>query len=137
MPLPVNTTQASYTPLNSVSETMASIRFLFNKHMKKFDLDDKPIKIDPMKLAKSEMGYDYRNPITLEMLLSVIKQLREAKLRYSEIAKAHDMSITTVLNIKNKKRSYAGMPDDEEQIKAWFNSKKGFKYALPRRTSAA
>jgi len=98
-----------------VSDTMRNIRWLLKKHVKGVDM--KAPAAVPVEKEPKPYGF-----MTVDLLLKVVRLDREG-VRVNEIAKATDLSPTSVSNILRKKRSYITRPDGDEAIRKWFNAR--------------
>ena len=102
----------------NISETMASIRWLFEKHMK----DDTSVPLAPA----SSFQRKERAPsaiVTTEMILDAIR-LHKTGWRITDISKKWETSPATISNIVHRKRGYTTMPSGERAIKQWFGQRK-------------
>jgi hypothetical protein len=101
----------------NISDTMASIRWLFEKHMKDVSV--------PLAPASSFQRKEQAPSavITLELILGALKLHKQGWMT-TEIAKRWETSPTTISNIIHRKRGYTTMPVGERAIKQWFGQKK-------------
>ena len=76
-----------------ITATMESVRFMFNKHLKKIDLTVQT-KIKP------EKDYAYKPKVSDEVVLKVRSELQRGK-TLVQAAKDHDISTTTAHKIKH------------------------------------
>ena len=107
----------------NVSDTMRSIRWLMEKHVKDVDMSATAT----IRVEKEPKPYGF---MTSDIIINVLKLSAEGK-RNKDVAKLTNLSPTTVSNIVRKKGSYANRPDDYEAIKAWF--KNGHMHAKARK----
>jgi hypothetical protein len=107
----------------NVSDTMRSIRWLMEKHVKDVDMSATAT----VTVEKEPKPYGF---MTSDIIINVLKLSAEGK-RNKDVAKLTGLSPTTISNIVGKKGSYAKRPDDYDAIKAWF--KNGHMHAKARK----
>lgn len=105
----------------NISDTMASVRWMFEKHMKRYEgQTDVPICLhngpdrDPPKPAMV---------ITADFAISVLEKHRAGQTAKS-IAKELGGNEMTVGNIIRRRRGYKTMPDTNKGIIQWFKNRK-------------
>lgn len=101
----------------NISETMASIRWLFDKHCKDESLPIYPIHVEERK-ERSESA-----KVTVDLAVEAMKMAAEGRMT-KDIARHFATSPTTISNIINKKNAYKTMPSTEQEIRAWFKQRK-------------
>ena len=78
----------------NISATMESVRFMFEKHLKKLDLSI------PATRLKKEKDYAYKAKVTDEVALKVKQGLDQGKMLI-EVALENNISVTTAHKIKH------------------------------------
>jgi len=78
----------------NISSTMQSVRFLFEKHLKKIDFSIPATKL------KKEADYTYKAKVTDEVALKVKQGLDQGKMLI-EVALENNISVTTAHKIKH------------------------------------
>lgn len=78
----------------NISATMESVRFMFEKHLKKIDLSIPATKL------KKETDYVYRAQVTTEVAMKVKRELDQGAM-LAEVAARHGISTTTAHKIKH------------------------------------
>ena len=101
----------------NISETMASIRWLFDKHCKDDFLPIAPATVEERK-ERAET-----TKVSVDLAVEAMKMAAEGKMT-KDIARHFATSSTTISNIINKKNAYKTMPSTEQEIRAWFKQRK-------------
>lgn len=104
-----------------ISRTMASIRHLLRKHM------PPPITGKEVTLKKQKDRI-HKPPLSVEQIIQILEQLQFG-FHPKQIAKQLNLSQMTVLNIKNRKRKFATLPEDLTQIHNWYEQHTPRRYA--------
>ena len=78
----------------NISATMESVRFMFEKHLKKLDFSIPATKL------KKETDYIYRAKVTEEVAMKVKRELDQGGM-LAEVAARHGISTTTAHKIKH------------------------------------
>lgn len=95
---------------------MASIRWLFEKHMK-----DVPVPLVPTTVCERKE----QRPsaiITVDIAVDAVKLAAKGWM-IKDIAAKYATSPTTISNIVHKKKAYKTMPSTEKEIRIWFGQK--------------
>lgn len=101
----------------NISETMASIRWLFDKHCKDDFLPIAPATVEERK-ERAET-----TKVTVDLVVEAMKMTAEGRMT-KDIARHFGTSPTTISNIINKKNAYRTMPSTEQEIRAWFKQRR-------------
>jgi len=99
-----------------VSETMKSVRFLFEKHLRKYDSSDKAI---PVEAAKDVVK---GAKVELNCIFEILRLHREG-LSNNAIARHLSVSAMTVGNIILRRKAYASLPETYPEINKWFKER--------------
>lgn len=104
----------------NISETMANIRWLMEKHLGKYEFSsDIPVWNFTEKERKDPVR---RPPVRLDFVLEAIRR-HKAGQHIKTIAKELNSSDTTVGNIIHRRRYYSDMPETEKEIIAYMKKK--------------
>jgi hypothetical protein len=104
----------------NISETMASIRWLMEKHLGKYEYaSDIPICSTSVTERKDHVR---RAPVTSTFVLEAIKRYKEGQ-HIKSIAKALDSTETTVGNIVHRRKYYHDLPHTKKDIIAYMKNK--------------
>lgn len=104
----------------NISETMASIRWLMEKHLGKYEYaTDIPIAHASVTERKDHVR---RAPVTSTFVLEAIKRYKEGQ-HIKSIAKALDSTETTVGNIVHRRKYYHDLPHSKKDIIAYMKNK--------------
>jgi hypothetical protein len=104
----------------NISETMASIRWLMEKHLGKYEYaSDMPICSTSVTERKDHVR---RAPVTSAFVLEAIKRYKEGQ-HIKSIAKDLDSTETTVGNIVHRRKYYSDLPHTKKQIIAYMKNK--------------
>jgi DNA-binding NarL/FixJ family response regulator len=103
----------------NVSDTMNSIRWLFEKHLSKYESSDIPIgKVSVDERKETVKGATVNSTFTIEALRRY-KQGEQIK----SIAEALGSNETTVSNVVRRKKSYSNLPYTKRAIIAYFKER--------------
>lgn len=107
----------TYACSNGISETMKSIRWLLNKHLKNIDFSHEG--------TDANKGRDHvaHDPITLGVILEVQARLRDGQ-SDGEVSKAVGVTKMSIMNIRRKLRRYKDLPDEPQLVEAWYEKKR-------------
>jgi hypothetical protein len=104
----------------NISETMASIRWLMEKHLGKYEYaTDIPIAHASVTERKDHVR---RAPVTSTFVLEAIKRYKAGQ-HIKSIAKALDSTETTVGNIVHRRKYYSDLPHTKKDIIAYMKNK--------------
>jgi len=104
----------------NISETMASIRWLIEKHLGKYEYaSDMPICSTSVTERKDHVR---RAPVTSAFVLEAIRRYKEGQ-HIKSIAKDLDSTETTVGNIVHRRKYYSDLPHTKKQIIAYMKNK--------------
>jgi hypothetical protein len=104
----------------NISETMASIRWLMEKHLGKYEYaSDMPICSTSVTERKDHVR---RAPVTSAFVLEAIRRYKEGQ-HIKSIAKDLDSTETTVGNIVHRRKYYSDLPHTKKQIIAYMKNK--------------
>jgi hypothetical protein len=104
----------------NISETMASIRWLMEKHLGKYEYaTDIPIAHASVTERKDHVR---RAPVTSTFVLEAIKRYKAGQ-HIKSIAKALDSTETTVGNIVHRRKYYHDLPHTKKDIIAYMKNK--------------
>lgn len=110
----------SYTPANGVSETMRSIRWILNKHLKNIDFSHSGVEME------KTVDRNPSKPLSVEKIMKIREEIAKGK-GNGLIGREQGVSEMAVCNIRNKQRRYKDLPDDEASIYEWFERKSKLK----------
>ncbi len=104
--------------MSTASETMESVRFMINKHLKGIDFSV----VGTKATQEKDRTNNYINPLTLKCLLGMEFDVRSGTgLTPEQVALKWGYSVTMVYNIRNRKRRFATMPrGSNKDIAEWF-----------------
>ena len=104
----------------NISETMASIRWMMEKHLGKYErTSGAPIGIKP---ATKTDYIPPRPPVRSAFVLEALSRYEKGE-RIKDISIAMGSTPTTVGNIVHRKNSYADLPYSEKDIIVFMQSK--------------
>ncbi len=96
-----------------VSETMKSIRMILEKHTKNMDWNETL----PDDTQKDRVFRRITDP---DLIIAADKDIRVPGAQIYLVAEKHNISRTTVSNLKNRKSQFLGMPYDEKGIRKYL-----------------
>ena len=96
-----------------VSETMRSIRTILEKHTKNMDWNETL----PDDTQKDRVFRRITDP---DLIIAADKDIRVPGAQIYLVAEKHNISRTTVSNIRRRGAQYKGMPKDEKGIRKWL-----------------
>ena len=96
-----------------VSETMRSIRTILEKHTKNMDWNETL----PDDTQKDRVFRRITDP---DLIIAADKDIRVPGAQIYLVAEKHNISRTTVSNLKNRKSQFLGMPYDEKGIRKYL-----------------
>lgn len=103
----------------NISETMASIRWMMEKHLGKYDnAPASPIWLSPVK----EENRVQRAPVRLPFVLEALRRFEKGE-RIKDIAAALNSTQTTVGNIVKRRGCYEDLPKTEKEIIKYMKGK--------------
>ena len=104
----------------NISETMASIRWLMEKHLGKYEYaSDIPICSTSVTERKDHVR---RAPVTSAVVLEAIRRYKSGQ-HIKSIAKDLDSTETTIGNIVHRRKYYSDLPYTKKQIIAYMKNK--------------
>lgn len=104
----------------NISETMASIRWLMEKHLGKYEYaSDMPICSTSVTERKDHVR---RAPVTSAFVLEAIRRYKEGQ-HIKSIAKDLDSTETTVGNIVHRRKYYSDLPTTKKEIISYMKKK--------------
>jgi hypothetical protein len=104
----------------NISETMASIRWLMEKHLGKYEYaSDMPICSTSVTERKDHVR---RAPVTSAFVLEAIRRYKEGQ-HIKSIAKDLDSTETTIGNIVHRRKYYHDLPHTKKDIIAYMKNK--------------
>jgi hypothetical protein len=96
-----------------VSDTMRNIRIILEKHTKNMDWNESL----PDDTKKDRTFRRITDP---DLIIAADKDIREPGAQIYLVAEKHNISRTTVSNLKNRKSQFLGMPYDEKGIRKYL-----------------
>ncbi len=104
----------------NISETMASIRWMMEKHLGKYDnAPASPIGLAPVNREPRAQ----RPAVRSDFVLEALRRYEDGE-RIRDIARTMGSTETTVGNIVRRTGCYADLPREEKQIIAYMKGKK-------------
>ena len=104
----------------NISETMASIRWLMEKHLGKYESSsDIPISYANVTERKDHVR---RAPVTSKFVLEAIRRYKDGQ-PIKFIARDMDSTETTVGNIVHRRKYYSDLPHTKKDIIAYMKKK--------------
>jgi hypothetical protein len=104
----------------NISETMASIRWLMEKHLGKYEYaSDMPICSTSVTERKDHVR---RAPVTSAFVLEAIRRYKAGQ-HIKSIAKDLDSTETTVGNIVHRRKYYSDLPTTKKEIISYMKKK--------------
>jgi len=104
----------------NISETMASIRWMMEKHLGKYEnQSDELIALPPPKEQQLPIQ---RAPLKSTAVIEALRRYKSGQ-RIKDIAALLDSTPTTISKIVHRRGCYADLPATETNIKAFLKSK--------------
>jgi DNA-binding NarL/FixJ family response regulator len=104
----------------NISETMASIRWLMEKHLGKYE-NSTDIPIGSISVTDRK-DHVRRPPVTTAVVLEALRLYKEGQ-QIKAIAKKLDSTDTTVGNIVHRRKYYSDLPHTKKDIIAYMKNK--------------